>query len=337
MNLTDLQELLEERSAEPDGRVMSHLRLDGVRGRIVARRRRRAAAGVAGTAAAVLVLAGLTVALPREDRPAPGGHPTPTVTASPIASIDGFPEYAQGARLMATTVDELPNRTVSLMVAPKDADLVVFIRCDAALVGSVNYTVSVNGSRISRGESCGGTSFTVSVATLAKDYGVKEGEAAEFTMTLHGGQRGSFGLAIGQRVDPATYPYPARPATVEPLELPISNQDGTDSADRGGRMLRSDPDDPNRPVELALTWPGARSLEMRAQTPGALRVLINGQEVAKGEWWDYRQGGYATTGDEQWNTEFRLGLRRGQSVTVTVKPERMSGDWAVLIDPPLPG
>src|SRR5690606_24327304 len=100
--------------------IMHHLRLAGVRRKVVARRRRRLAVGAltvaavtAGSLAVGTVLTGT-------------GHPV-----SPAAgSLEGFPEYAEGARVVAAAAAPLSERTVSVTFTPSTTELVGFARCD---------------------------------------------------------------------------------------------------------------------------------------------------------------------------------------------------------------
>ena len=69
---------------------------------------------------------------------------------------------------------------------------------------------------------------------------------------------------------------------------------------------------------------------MRAQTPGVLRVLLDGAEVGRGYWWDYRQ-------DVTWSSaNLHLPILNrlevwGDRFDLTVIPERMTGAWAVAL------
>src|SRR5262249_10214665 len=103
----DLRELMQERAAVADLAPAGD-RLGAVYGRIVAVKRRR----LAGTVAAICVLVAaiavgaLNVPLGRDN-----SSPKPAVTNS---IIDGFAEYSDGARVIATAVGHLPQTQVSI-------------------------------------------------------------------------------------------------------------------------------------------------------------------------------------------------------------------------------
>ncbi|WP_406043440.1 PASTA domain-containing protein [Micromonospora sp. NBC_00898] len=84
MNLTDLKQVLDDRSGDPAEHVTHHLRLHGVRAKVVARRRRRIATW---TTCAVVALAGLAAAavvpgLRTDVTPTPADSPTPSLAPS---------------------------------------------------------------------------------------------------------------------------------------------------------------------------------------------------------------------------------------------------------------
>jgi hypothetical protein len=84
-----------------------------------------------------------------------------------------------------------------------------------------------------------------------------------------------------------------------------------------------------------VTWKTLDSIDIVAQTPGLLHVRVNGVRVATGEWWDYEMSGFGMYGDQggQWKAEFGLNLRPGQSVTVELVPEHITGAWQVVFTP----
>lgn len=325
MNVTDLRELLDERSAGPDGNAVSPARLSDVRGRIAVRRRRRTVATVAAAAVAVAAVSLTAVTLPR----AAGIPPTDRSSPTPMATISGFPEYADGTRLIGANAARPPARSVTVTVVPESLDLKFFIRCDDDAIG---HRLLVNGRELAKGTGCGAA---FSTRRLAEQYGVRVGRPLRVVFAKDGPPVGEFAVAVGQRVDPDSYPYPTPPATPQPLDPAGSTQDGTDARSRGGRVLRSHPADPNRPVTQTLVWPGLNSIDLVANTPGALRVAVNGVQVATAEFWSYAPATVGTGTDEDWAREHGLKLKRGQRVTVTVTPHRMRGAWEVLFDPPM--
>jgi hypothetical protein len=319
VNLTDLRDVLDERSATYDVEARSHLTLAGVHRRLAIRRRRR----IAATAAAVVLVlaAGAgTLAVTRSSGRTPAATPaTPTV--------GGFPEYAQGARVIAASTPIEPGATaVRLRFTPRTTGLVLFTRCDD---NTKQYDIALNGGgRIVSGTGCG-SAFTLD--PVDESAGVEAGRPSVLTVTFPKGPVAGFAVAVGERVPVGEYVFPPRPATLPPVEDAGDMRTTDDQgADYGTAVLvRSDPADPNRPVSVTFTWGAGVHLALRAQTPGALRVAVDGLTVAQGQWWDYDQtlvdAGYAA----DWH---QVGLpARGAPATITVTPERMTGDWAVVL------
>ncbi|HEX7745300.1 MAG TPA: hypothetical protein VF462_08580 [Micromonosporaceae bacterium] len=339
MNLTYLKQVLDERSGDSAENVMHHLRLQGVRAKVAARRRRR----VASATFAVVALAGIATAavvpaLRSDVARTPAAGPPPTRT------VEGFPEYANGARVVGAQSAELPERGVELTIVPTTLDLVVFTRCEGT--GEKVHlaeTVTVNGHDL-----LGGTCGTIVRPEGWAGLGVAVGKPATFVMTITGAQRleetgdvqvpipqtGAFGLAIGERIPFDQYPLPPRPAALRPLDqtLPVRC---TEARCPGALLIRSDPADPTRPVRQTVTWKTIEAIDLVAQTPGLLHVRANGVEVATGEWWDYEVGGSGTYGDQDgdWKRAFGLDLRPGASVTIEIVPEHITGAWQVVFTP----
>jgi hypothetical protein len=326
MNLTDLQHVLRERSADPAGEVIHDLRLHGVRAKVAARRRRRQAAWGAGVVVVLAVAA--AVVIPRGGQVTPGPADPP-----PVRMIEGFPEYANGARVIAARSADLAAGRIELTLIPEAVDLVIFTRCSDVGRSGVTTAVTVNG----RPTTSGGCSTGTSARPAMDEVGVAVGEPANVVMTVGGGSGsdpiGTFGLAIGERVPFVDYPLPPRPEELRRLDeaLPAGC---TEATCPGTLIIRSDPADPTRPVSRTVTWQTLRSIEMVAQTPGLLHVRVSGVTVVTGEWWDYGAGGYGTFGDEGggWSS---LGVdpTEGDRVTVEIVPEHITGAWQVVLTP----
>ncbi|MFG2061093.1 hypothetical protein ACGFIK_06700 [Micromonospora sp. NPDC048871] len=339
MNLTDLKQVLDERSHDAVEQAAHRVRLRGVRARVLARRRRRIAAwatvGVAAMAAVVVAVPGT-----RPDVP-----PTPAVSPSSTPTVEGFPEYANGARVVAARSVPLSTRRVEVTVVPTTLELVIFTRCDGVDEDiTVERTVRVDGQLVTEG-SChdgslrphdwAGLGVTVGqpatvVLTVTGVY--RAGDAGEMAVPVP--ERGEIGLAIGERMPFDRFPLPPRPAgTLTPLTQTDLPAGCSEALCQNAIILRSDPQDPTRPVSRELTWPTLTSIDMVSQTPGLLRVRVAGVQVAVGEWWDYRATGTAMYGDTdgQWKSDFDLDLRRGDRVVVEVVPEHVTGAWQVVL------
>ncbi|MEU3453227.1 hypothetical protein ABZ671_06450 [Micromonospora sp. NPDC006766] len=340
MNLIDLKQVLDERSGDPAEHVVHHLRLQGVRAKVTARRRRRIASWTAG---AIVALAGVAAAAVVPGL-RPDVTPTPAATPSPVRTIEGFPEYANGARVVAAKSAALPQQRLELTIVPTTLDLVVFTRCDGTGEKvTLEAKVTVKGHDFVAG-GCGGT------FQPGGWYGsdVPVGKPVTFVMTITGAQRsddtggghvaipetGTFGLALGERMPFDQYPLPPRPSeSLAPLPevLPAGC---TEELCPDAVIIRSDPADPTRTVRRTLAWKTIGSVDMVAQTPGLLHLRVNGLDVTTGEWWDYAMGGYGMYGDKDGDwSRLGLGLHPGDSVTVEIVPEHMTGAWQVVFTP----
>jgi hypothetical protein len=342
-----LRELLEERSRFPEGGGPAHARLAGIRAKVVARRRRLQ---VATGAATVLLAAGMAGVAGLPDRAAP----------PPVDRLAGFAEYAEGARVVTATTGPRSDRIIALRFVPTTLDLVGFVRCDApghpepvgaelrangVLVWSLRETAAGGGlcDRAARPEpvrSADHPGFA--------DAGLRVGEPVTLTLTvarardmgLDDQQRvvvrpgaeplagGTLGLAIGERVEFEDYRLPARPDQLAPLRVP---EHGPHSV-----LLRSDPEDPNRALETSIRWPADvdHQVQVGAQTPGYLTVLVDGVVAGRVELWEYGQdchAGLVLT----WPGLREAGLAAdpGDRVTITVRPEHHTGDWYLRLNP----
>ena len=320
MNLTDLRDVLDERSAPDNGNVLAHLMLSGVHQRLAARRRRRRAAAVAAAVVAVAAVGLAASALPRLDTRTPVAA---LPDAAPVRTIEGFPEYASGARVVAASAAQTPARSTSVTFTPTTLDLVLFTRCTergkhAIVIGGVSLFQTEGG--------CG--TYGTGSGALGKKHGATIGRPLTITLSFTTATSAEFGLAVGERVDASAYRFPPRPTVLNPLRT--EKAAGPILTSRGG-VVRADPADPNRPMSVTFPWNGLRSTSMVAQTPGELSLRLNGKELSRGEWWDYQQGEITDGGvdGEDLTLDRGLGLRTGQQVTLEVSPRRMTGDWAV--------
>jgi hypothetical protein len=333
VNLTDLRDVLDERSTTDHAEARAHVILDGVHGRLAIRRRRRQVIATSAAVVAVLAVGAGALAVTRSA----GRTPTPAASAA-VPTINGFPEYAQGARVIAASPPLARAATsVRLAFVPSTTGLVFFVRCDGSDKG---YEVSLNGRLMMSGSGCG-TSGTPDPAAV-RSYGVQVGKPSTVTVTFPSDPPANFAVAVGEKVDVTRYVFPARPSALQPLDLETGNMKIGD--DRGieyrtTKLVHADPAYPNRPVDLTFPWGTGVHLMLLSQTPGALTVSINGAAIAHGEWWDYGQTLTDGGTDRDWSPTppDRNGWprpQRGAGTTLTVKPERMTGDWAVAIQEP---
>lgn len=318
MNLTDLRDVLDERSATDHAEARSHLTLSGVQRRLKLRRRRRRIVVASAAALAVLAIGAVSQTIAR----------SPRQSAVEPAQIKPFPEYAQGTRLIASAVLTPGARSVQLTFKPGSTSLVFFVRC-AEPSATEEFALAINGHQVMSGSGCG-ASFISSLPQL----GVVAGRPSALVVTFPGRAPAGFAVGVGQRVPSGQYVYPSRPATLTPLDtggdLAISDEGGTEY--RTAFLLRPDPADPDKPVSRTFTWGKGGHLALISQTPGTLTVTINGTKVASGEWWDYTQGLVDASSSSSW--PFPGQRAKGTTVTITVTPHRMTGDWAVAFQQP---
>ncbi len=336
----DLSELMRERSAAGEPTVREQ-RLAEVRRRIARVRRHRAIATAAAACAVVAAVVANASLLPGHQESAPW------VADSPTRMIDGFPEYGLGARVVATGSASLPDADVSVTVTPRTLDIVLLGLCSSPLT----TTLAANGRELPSFGYCGPNPYpgTPVPGLLADDlgylldaYGVSVGEPVTFTMTavhergVSGGDTpsdlplpsvGTIALAVMERVPFGAYPLPRRPDELFPLRpLPGTQRPVLD--------LRSDPDDPLRPVSGSLEWIDQADLFVAMQTPGYLHISVNGIVAASVERWDYHGfwelPGMVDVGDPE---RLPLDFPEGTVVTITVVPEHVTGTWRVAVVP----
>jgi hypothetical protein len=319
MNLTDLTEVLRDHAELDD--TAHDARMAGIRSRVLATRRRLALTGVV---CAVLALVGAVyLALPR-----------PVEPAQPTRS---FPEYKSGARIVAQAWAELPTDSATVEFTPRSDDFVLFDHCSAELAeqGLVKM-LTVNGHPVmASGCDNSGSTSGIDLArvggavgkpleiTITVGVGVVEGEPPSEVEDIHPPDStvtGEFGVGVGEPVPVGEYSFPPRPETLEDIDelAPSSAEDIT---------IRSERNDPDAPQTLDVTWPGPCRLRAALNTPGRLEVLVNGKAVYDMDSWDY--GGASGTTFVPADSGPRLSP--GQTATITVIPERTTGDWVVQL------
>jgi hypothetical protein len=310
----DLRELMQERSTI-DASVAGAVRLGQIRQRIARIRRRRQVTAVAGLA--VVVLAGAALA---NLAPGRGAPPEPAGPAADL--IDGFPEYDAGGRVVATEVAHFPERTLSLTLVPTTLNLLIATRCEPS---SVSIEVAANGHTMFSG-GCGETPsmhrFGDDATQMYQGYGLEIGRPATFTITVAGPlpAEGEYALAVAEAVPFADYPLPPRPEVLFPLTLDNGNRSDRPVQAR----LDSVPGNPLVPVALTVIYRDGLEGQIAAQTPGFLRVSVNGTPVVTHQAWNYLA--------EPMTFWFEVpDIPEGTTVTVTVEPEHVTGAWALIV------
>jgi len=298
--------------------------------RRIARIRRRRTVGAVGATALSLLLvvtAGIVVWPGRvtEAPPPPAASPT-------TRTIDGFPEFSRGGRVVATGVADLPQPSLKVTFVPRTLDLRLSIWCDPQLT----FELRVNGRElIASGcdETPDSLSFGEGAAEVFRERGLKVGEPATFTLTPTDGTQfgerpafpepvptsGRYALAIAETVDFASYPLPPRPDVLRPIVFEIGDRPIVARVDSDRRDVR-------KPVTTTLTYSETLQAQIASQTPGFLRVTVNGVPVVRHESWDYEAEDMLFFLDHP-----DLILKNGDKITVTVEPQHVSGAWALVI------
>jgi hypothetical protein len=317
MNLTDLTEVLRDHAELDD--TAHDARMAGIRARVLGTRRRLALTGVV---CVVLALVGTVfLALPRQVQP-----------AEPARS---FPEYGSGSRLVMQAWRDLSTDSVTVEYTPKSDSFVLFERCVAESANQVLVNmITINGREVKGGGCDGGGVMEIGdlakyggavgkplVITMIVGFGRVEGEPPEKVEDVRSPDEsatGEFAIGIGELVPISEYSFPPRPETLEDLD---------DIAAPGDINIRADRNDPDAPQTLNVTWSGPYRLLVSLNTPGRIEVLVNGKVISDVDSWDYGvMTGFGNVGDDD-----ELRLSPGQTATITVIPERTTGDWIVQL------
>lgn len=346
MNVTDLPELMRERSAHGPEPVLADSRMAAI-GRKVTAARRRTAGGLAGLMLLVMAVTLSAVA------GLGGGHHRP---APPASTIDGFLEYANGGRLVSEETALYSGGGIPQTVDADDFGLMATSRCPAPPAVEIDLDIAVNG-RHQGTMSCGsGGTYAQYPPAIYPKWHVTPGRPVTFLfipkafrLTLGaGGQTigrtptalppGMFSVAVYQQIRFADYPLPPRPHTLPTLNV---GQFGLD--DTGMTTVGSDPNDPLAPKSLTLTLPahcpqaGCLDMAVTAQTPGEIDIRIDGTLVSTARFWDYDGSGVMVTVVDTMQSQQPpygdIHLTPGTQITVTITARYLTGAWEFAAAP----
>ncbi|WP_412541893.1 SigE family RNA polymerase sigma factor [Longispora sp. K20-0274] len=323
----DLRDTLVERAEPPVGTG----RLAGVRTRIREHRRRRLlAVGAVCVVVLALVLGYLT---------APGWRPESLPPGSP-RSI-GFPDYHDGYHLLTAHAAPLSDQPASFTWIPSEKPFAVFPSCQANTDDvSAMLSVLVNGHPVTS-VSChtGALNLAAWREPTPESVGISPGVPAVVTYSItevlastrnsapplswkYGDKlpiRGSMSVAIGEPVPFERYPLPPRPRTLTELTT-LDNRPTVASVTAGGQH------------SATFAMPsGPFTVRTQAQTPGTLRIAINGIPVKAMTWWNYDSMTVRVEVEAGKGPFAGSGIEPGSTVTVTVESEHMTGDWYVRV------
>jgi RNA polymerase sigma-70 factor (sigma-E family) len=288
-------------------------RLDAVKQRIKRRSRVRAMTVTAVIAAIIAILIGSSAviqSLSLEPEPAGPG---------------GFPLHLDGDRVVAgqrATFDQTEDAT--FVWTPSTLTPHLYFKCDHQAPGTwVNVGVEINGVRF-HGIACDDKRpfATASRVNLDEDAlgraGVQLGQPAEVTVTFLAvvgtlPDKGFVAVGIGEPVARDRYPFPKRPRRLPDLDRKAAEAIGGTVLQAGGAQT------------VQLDARAGYSFRAQAQSPGLLRIRMDGRGITTFEWWDYR----ATV--QEWAMPAATPYGGEEATTLTVVAEHMTGDWILVV------
>jgi RNA polymerase sigma-70 factor (sigma-E family) len=306
-------------------------RVASVHARIRQRRRNRAAAVVATVAVIAMILSGYAIRAHLHPNPEPAITPLPL--PSPALTVG---DYTGGRRIEAMlppTPFSRPEATLTW--TPLTAAHMQFsVECHHFEKGrDIVVSVRINGHDFESGNLCGAdgidwgwTLWTNPESAYPDRMGISPGQTVLVTVSLKGSRdtdplpsRGSYRVAIAQEVPFEEYPLPPKPTTLEPLRWePNPNALARFTADGSH--------------EATISLPGLIRIEARSQTPGIMRLRINGVPIDRATvtFWGYDSqlsSGVASV----WLPEDMTKPRVDAPATVSVEVQYMTGDWVLEI------
>ncbi|MEV4412523.1 SigE family RNA polymerase sigma factor [Catellatospora sp. NPDC049609] len=305
-------------------------RLVAVRERVAQRRRNRLASVAAACAVVLAGIAGYAVA--------PGRGPD---------EFAGVPDFLQGYRIVERESARFGDEQGRFEMTPSTMDLAFFPACThSGYELPLVVTVRVNGESMGTAEcDTRGLSFDARLQPAPdtlRDAGVELGEPMTVSFSLDVGYvypgsqpenpepsgpapaDGLMAVLVGEGVPFGEVPLPERPDTLAPLSRPAA-------ALTGSVLLTAD-----GPRTAVYSWERRAVRIMAAsQTPGELRVLLNGVPVEVKTWWDYEQRVWQSRFDPASDDAKRRGLSAAypMQLTVTVEDAHMTGDWWLAVMP----
>ena len=292
MDVREFRDLLDDRTAG----VAEHDLADRMPVLRVRRRAVRARRGIAaGTLTSLVAASALVIAQPW------GGGQVP-VAGEGEASLS-FAEYQSGGRLTVSEIIDDLTAPIEIVVEDYGSRLIwetacssgsdpIAVEIELMLEGKFFYSESGPCATAS-----GNAAFIPIDAASLAEFGRRPGDPLHFTVRVQSAGQpddspprstftmaGSFGIAFYEFLGHGAYPYPPRPEHLKP----IASLRPSDGADVG--TLLSEPNPTSDPGSIQLVLGERWEVAMVSQTPGRLRLLIDGVEVHSADWWDYDQG-----------------------------------------------
>lgn len=327
MNTGDLRALLAERAVDADGGAPTvDARLAGARGKArKIRARRLAGAGIAAVATMAIAIGIGNPAILQSDDPEPVNPSDDLV----------LPDYVHGGVKIGEARVQGPSTTSSVTVTPGTLPLVLVVKCDRSVSFSVTKDetgaepIRLSGGQCAEQEQ---RTSTLERAAPGDEELIEPDEPVTLTITVDGvydeahdltpGIRPGGGVVLGiyESVPWDEYQFPARPAELVDL-------DGVMSAPlRGGRVVESAAD-PNEPVTTQFVGDGV-SIDLRSQTPGRMKIYIEGEEVGSATFWDYT--GMSSQYETGWEGGEYAKLP-AEGVEITFVPQDFTGAWRAKV------
>jgi len=311
-------------------------RLAEVDGRVRRVRRRRSAAGASMVALGLVASAVLV------------GHRAGSPPAPTAASGPSIPTYRSGGRLVASVVSHDANG-VALTFTPTSLDLQLFSGCASSRSSSESPTgsartssrsgadettvqITVNGAPLGGG-GCDAVPALTSLASGMRPeswaaLGVRVGQPMTVGYSAVPGKHPNattWAMAVYQDVPVESYVFPPAPAplpTVDPAGS-MAHPETAPVLDVGGQGA---PAQPNGLTEVTfqrdatVTVKHGLLLLLDASVPGDLEIRVNGAVI-----WTPKSWSYGGEGAQRGWTPAELGLRPGQSATISVIAHRYLG------------
>jgi hypothetical protein len=331
-------ELRDQLAADVESAPRNVDRTSQVRRRVTLHRRRRAiGSGVASLT--VLAVAALVVIpqLGDDSQTVPPAAPSPSPTAD--AALD---DYQFGGLLIAQG-EHTGSEPFTVPFTASNRNVMFTVDCYVPGAGDDGHVVVsfVVNDQPQGAMSCdendhftGGNSFGPAVGgTDAVHPGRPGSVVVSFDTPVSALSRVRIG--VYERVPLASYQFPEAPDPLPPLDqygnlLPREHKHPLVVVS-AGPLPREDAGEPVI-VGPTGTWSGTfvlnHGLDIESQTvaPGELHFLVDGKEVATQSGWNYNNSGSSAT-----FSLAKLGIHKGDTVTLTVTAERFPGSsWAVL-------
>ncbi|GIF97920.1 SigE family RNA polymerase sigma factor [Catellatospora citrea] len=327
---------------QPDDGPAGNERLTAVRTRI-ARGRRRSIAGVATACLVALALIAAYALLPHLRARALPEPAFPIEVPQFAQSPQGFVDLDYYRLATVAQHDYTPHLDPALTWTPSGRPEALFLACRhlgqlQTLAIQVRVNGQLRGMDICTGDTnmgFNGFFITLDPAALGLVAGRPATVALDLAFGQHGDEplpEGTVAVAVGELATYAELPWPGTDPSRAPLDR--TPPEGVDPAtvtvlESGGAH------------STAITWAGPLVLSAQAQTPGRLRVLVDGKVLTHldfGAPFMNLAGSVNAPLDPGY--PYANGVpftpRPGSKITVTVEPEQLVGDWHVVIYPQPP-